>query len=87
MPKDWEAEQSSGRWPTQARLWLECDSSSGEESLQVEFLLFLLKVVAEVIDPVMSSFQLTGVKRSRRTIETTNIRMLNLFLIVYPSID
>src|SRR5438445_5602424 len=48
--------------------------------------LFLLKVVAEVIDPVMRSFQLSCIKRHPRTIEATNIRMMNLLLVIYPSI-
>ena len=42
--------------------------------------LFLLKVVAEAIDPVMGSFQLGCIKRQIRTIEAMNIRMVNLLL-------
>jgi hypothetical protein len=40
--------------------------------------LFLLKVVAEVIDPVMGSSQLGRIERQIRTIEATNIRVMNL---------
>jgi hypothetical protein len=36
--------------------------------------LFVLKVVPEVIDPVMGPFQLGGIQRQIRTIEATNIR-------------
>ena len=48
--------------------------------------LFLLKVVPEVIDPVMGPFQLGCIKRQIRTIEATNIRMMNLLLVIHPSI-
>ena len=48
--------------------------------------LFLLKMVAEVIDPVTGAFQLGCIKRQIRSIEATNIRMMNLLLIIYPSI-
>src|SRR5258706_3774340 len=48
--------------------------------------LFLLKMVAEVIDPVTGAFQLSCIKREIRSIEATNIRMMNLLLIIYPSI-
>jgi hypothetical protein len=40
--------------------------------------LFLLKVVPEVIDPVMGSFQLGCIKRQIRSIEVANICMMNL---------
>ena len=40
--------------------------------------LFLLKVVPEVIDLVMGSFQLGCIKRQICTIEATNICMMNL---------
>ena len=49
--------------------------------------LFLLKVVPEVIDPVMRSFQRGCIKRQIRSIEATNIRMMNLLLVIHPSID
>ena len=49
--------------------------------------LFLLKVVAEVIDPVMGSSQLGHIERQIRTIEATNIRVMNLLLVLYPFID
>ena len=48
--------------------------------------LVLLKVVAEVIDPVIGSFQLGRIERQVRTIEATNIRVMNLFLVIYASI-
>jgi hypothetical protein len=48
--------------------------------------LFLLKVVPEVIDPVMGSFQRGCIKRQIRTIEARNIRMMNLLLVIHPSI-
>jgi hypothetical protein len=48
--------------------------------------LFLLKVVAEVIDPVMASFQRGRVKRQIRTIEPTHTRMLSFLLIIYPAV-
>src|SRR5258708_37125593 len=48
--------------------------------------LFLLKMVAEVIDPVTGAFQLGCTKRQTRSIEATNIRMMNLLLIIYPAI-
>ncbi len=47
---------------------------------------FLLKVVAEVIDPVMGSFQFGCIKRQVRTIEATHIRMMNLLLVIYPPV-
>ena len=53
---------------------------------RIAYALFLLKVVAEVIDPVMSSFQLSFIKRHPRTIEATNIRVMNLLLVLYPFI-
>jgi hypothetical protein len=53
---------------------------------RLAYSLFLLKVVAEVIDPVMRSFPLSCIKRHPRTIEATNIRMMNLLLVIYPSI-
>ena len=34
----------------------------------------------------MSSFQLSCIKRHPSTIEATNIRMMNLLLVIYPSI-
>jgi hypothetical protein len=46
--------------------------------------LFLLKVVPEVIDPVMGPFQLGCIKRQIRTIEAMNIRMMNLLLVIHP---
>src|SRR6266550_3733583 len=49
--------------------------------------LFLLKVVPEVIDPVMGSFELGCIKRQIRTVEATNICMMNLLLVIYPFID
>ena len=49
--------------------------------------LFFLKVVPEVIDPVMGSFQIGCIKRQIRTIEATNIRVMNLLLVLYPFID
>jgi hypothetical protein len=49
--------------------------------------LILLEVVAEIIDPVMASFQLGRVKRQFRTIELTHIRMLSFLLIIYPSVS
>ena len=49
-------------------------------------LLFLFKVVPEVIDSVMDSFQLGRIKGQIRTIEATNIRMMNLLLVIHPSI-
>jgi hypothetical protein len=48
--------------------------------------LFLINVVPEVIDPVMGPFQLGCIKRQFRTIEATNIRMMNLLLVIHPSI-
>src|ERR1700739_1400807 len=48
--------------------------------------LFLLKVVPEVIDPVMASFQLGCIKGQVRTIEATNICMMNLLLVIHPFI-
>jgi hypothetical protein len=48
--------------------------------------LFLLKVVPEVIDPVMGSFQLGCIKRQIRTIEATNICKMNLHLVIHPFI-
>ena len=47
---------------------------------------FLLKVAPEVIDPVMDPFQLGCIKRQIRTIEAANIRMMNLLLVIHPSI-
>ena len=49
--------------------------------------LFLLKVVPKVIDPVMGSFQLGCIERQIRTIEATNICMMNLLLVIHPSIS
>jgi hypothetical protein len=48
--------------------------------------LFLRKVVPEVIDPVMGSFQGGCIQRQIRTIEATNIRMMNLLLVIHPSL-
>jgi hypothetical protein len=48
--------------------------------------LFLFKVVPEIIDPVMGSFQLGRIKRQLRTIEAANIRIRDLFPLVYPSV-
>jgi hypothetical protein len=48
--------------------------------------LFLLKMIAEVIDPVTGTVQLGCFKRQIRSVEATNIRMMNLILIIYPSI-
>lgn len=48
--------------------------------------LFLLKVVPEVVDPVIGSFQRGCIERQIRTIEATNIRMMNLLLVIHPSI-
>src|SRR4029077_9898275 len=48
--------------------------------------LFLIKIVSEVINPVMGPFQLGCIKRQIRTIEATNIRMVNLLLVIHPSI-
>jgi hypothetical protein len=53
----------------------------------IAYALFLLKVVAEVIDPVMGSSQLGRIERQIRTIEATNIRVMNLLLVRYPFID
>ena len=44
--------------------------------------LFLLKMVAEVIDPVTGTVKLGCIKRQIRSIEATNIRMMNLLLII-----
>src|SRR6185312_795227 len=49
--------------------------------------LFLFKAVPEVINPVMGPFQLCCIKRYIRTIEATNICMMNLLLVIYPSIS
>ena len=48
--------------------------------------LFLLEVVAKVIDPVMGPFQFGCIKCQIRTIEATNIGMMKLLLVIYPSI-
>jgi len=48
--------------------------------------LFVLKMVPEVIDPVMGSFQLGCIKRQIRTIEATNICMMNFLLVIHPFI-
>ena len=47
--------------------------------------LLLLKVVAEIIDPVMGSFQSGCIQHQIRTVEATNIRVVNLLLVIYPS--
>src|ERR1700745_1167999 len=49
--------------------------------------LFLLKVVPKVIDPAMGSFQFACIQRQIRTIEATNICMMNLLLVIHPFID
>ena len=49
-----------------------------------ELALFLRKVVPEVIDPLMGPFQLGSIQRQLRTIEATNIRMLNLLFVTHP---
>jgi hypothetical protein len=49
-------------------------------------LLFLLKVVPEIIDPVVGPFQVGCIQHQVRTIEATNIRMMNLLLVIHPSI-
>jgi Na+/citrate or Na+/malate symporter len=48
--------------------------------------LFLLKVVPEVIDPVVGSFQLGCIKGQIRTIEATDICMMNLLLVIHSFI-
>ena len=48
--------------------------------------LFLLKVVPEVIDPMMGPFQLGRIERQLRAIEAANIRIRDLLPLVYPSI-
>src|SRR6202011_5359824 len=53
---------------------------------RIAYALFLLKVVAEVIDPVMGSSQLGRIERQIRTIEATNIRVRNLLMVLYPFI-
>ena len=53
---------------------------------RIAYALFLLKVVAEVIDPVMGSSQLGRIERQSRTIAATNIRVMNLLLVFYPFI-
>src|ERR1700722_818076 len=49
--------------------------------------LVLLKMVPKVIDPVMAIFQLGSIERQTRTIEATNICMMNLLLVIHPSIS
>src|SRR5215469_8750652 len=48
--------------------------------------LFLLKLVAEVIDPVMGLLQPNSTELQLCTIEAENISRMNLLLLVYPSI-
>jgi len=43
-------------------------------------------MVAEVIDPVTGAFQFGCIKRQIRSIEATNVRMMNLRLIIYLGI-
>jgi hypothetical protein len=53
---------------------------------RIVYALFLLKVVGEVKDPVMGSSQLSRIERQIRTIDATNIRVMNLLLVLYPFI-
>lgn len=48
--------------------------------------LFLLNVVCEVVDPVMGRSQLGRIQRQLRAIEATDIRMVNLLLVIHPFI-
>src|SRR5271167_4380558 len=59
---------------------------SAETSLPTIKSLFFLKVVPEVIDPVMGSFQLGCIKCQIRTIEATNICAMDLVLVIHPFI-
>jgi hypothetical protein len=43
-------------------------------------------MIAEVIDPVTGAVQLVCIKRQIRGVEATNIRMMDLLLVIYPSI-
>jgi hypothetical protein len=62
------------------------ETGSDPETVGPTNALFLLNVVAEVIDPVMGSSQLGRIERQIRTIEATNIRVMNLLLVLYPFI-
>ena len=46
--------------------------------------LFSLKVVAEIINPVMAPVQFDGIKRQLRVTEATHICVLNFLLFIYP---
>src|ERR1700751_3565368 len=48
--------------------------------------LFLLKTVAEVIDPAMGSVQLNCIECQLCAIKAANVRM-KLLLVTYPSVD
>jgi hypothetical protein len=61
-------------------------ANSPANAPRIVYALFLLKVVAEVIDPVMGSSQLGRIERQIRTIEATDIRVMNLLLVLYPFI-
>src|SRR5271170_7584492 len=61
------------------RLTFACQTHSG-------FALFLLKMVPEVVDPAMGSFQLGGIQRQSRAIEATNIRVMKLLFVIHPCI-
>jgi len=49
-------------------------------------ILLLFKVVIEVIDPVMGSFQVSRIKRQTPTIDAANFCMMSLFLGIHPTI-
>jgi hypothetical protein len=57
----------------------------GNSALRIKSLL-LLKVVPAVIDPIVCPFQLGCIQSQIFTVKATNIHMMNLLLIVHPSI-
>src|SRR6202044_3895908 len=85
-------QEAKGSGSRSRALWVRFQNSSVIKAKarvnapRIAHVLFLLKVVAEVIDPVMGSSQLGRIERQIRTFEATNIRAMNLLLVIYPFI-